>query len=64
MKKVISILLAAVLCLSIGVSVFAESGNEEIDYTTGTPWMYIYLEGNVTADTPTEVTDNYARWAN
>ena len=64
MKKGISILLAAVLCVSIGASVFAESGAEEIDYTTGTPWMCIDLEGNVTADTPTDLKDNYALWAN
>ena len=64
MKKAISILLAAALYLSIGASVFAESGAEEIDYTTGTPWMNIDLEGNVTADTPTDLKDNYALWAN
>ena len=64
MKKAISIILAAALCLSIGASVFAESDVEEIDYTTGTPWMDIDLEGNVTADTPTDLKDNYALWAN
>ncbi len=64
MKKAISILLVAVLCMSIGASVFAQSGAEEIDYTTGTPWLDIDLEGNVTADTPTDLKDNYALWAN
>ena len=64
MKKAISILLAAALCMSTGTSVFAENGAEEIDYTTGTPWMNIDLEGNVTADTPTDLKDNYALWAN
>ena len=63
MKKVISILLAAALCLSIGASALAEDSSEEIDYTTGTPWMNIDLEGNVTADTPTDLKDNYALWA-
>ena len=64
MKRVISILLVAALCMSAGAAVFAESGAEEIDYTTGTPWMNIDLEGNVTADTPTDLKDNYALWAN
>ena len=60
MKRVISILLVAALCMSTGAAVFAGSGAEEIDYTTGTPWMNIDLEGNVTADTPTDPKDNYA----
>lgn len=42
----------------------AENPSEEIDYTTGTPWMYIDLIGNVTADTPADLKDNYALWAN
>ena len=42
----------------------AENSPEEIDYTTGTPWMYIDLIGNVTADTPTDLKDDYALWAN
>ena len=42
----------------------AESSSEEIDYTTGTPWMNVDLIGNVTADTPTDPKDNYALWAN
>ena len=42
----------------------ADTSSEDIDYTTGTPWMYIDLAGNVTADTPTDLKDNYALWAN
>ena len=42
----------------------AENSSEEIDYTTGTPWMYIDLVGNVTADTPADPKDNFALWAN
>ncbi len=42
----------------------AERGAEEIDYTTGTPWLDIDLEGNVTADTPADPKDNFALWAN
>ena len=64
MKKAISILLAAALFMSVSASAFAESGAEGIDYTTGTPWLCIDLEGNVTADTPTDPKDNYALWAN
>ena len=64
MKKTISIILTAALCLSLAVSAFAESPIEAIDYTTGTPWLDIDLEGNVTADTPTDLKDNFALWAN
>ena len=64
MKKTISIILTAALCLSLAVSAFAESTADEPDYTTGTPWMDIDLEGNVTADTPTDLKDNFALWAN
>ena len=42
----------------------AENSPEDIDYTTGTPWMYIDLVGNVTADTPADPKDNFALWAN
>ena len=64
MKKAISIILASALCLSIGASVFAESDAGDIDYTTGTPWLCVDLEGNVTENTPTDPKDNYALWAN
>ncbi|MDO4404740.1 MAG: hypothetical protein Q4C09_06860 [Atopobiaceae bacterium] len=34
------------------------------DYTTGTPWQDIDLDGVVTKDTPTDVKDNYALYVN
>ena len=34
------------------------------DYTSGTPWMCIDLEGVVTPDTPADVKDNFALFAN
>ncbi len=64
MKRAISIILTIALCLSLAVAAFAENGADEIDYTTGTPWMDIDLEGNVTADTPTDLKDNFALWVN
>ena len=68
MKKMLCMLLAVLLLASIGTPALAqldaESSAEEIDYTTGTPWMNIDLEGNVTPDTPTDLKDNYALWAN
>ena len=68
MKKMLCMLLAVLLLASIGTPALAqldaESSVEEIDYTTGTPWMNIDLEGNVTPDTPTDLKDNYALWAN
>ena len=64
MRKAISVLLAMALCLSLSAAAFADNGAAEIDYTTGTPWMDVDLEGNVTADTPTDPKDNFALWAN
>ena len=64
MKKAISVLLAMALCLSLAAAASAEDAPGEIDYTTGTPWMDVDLEGNVTADTPTDPKDNFALWAN
>ena len=61
--------MTCILCFSI-VSCAAAGNNagenspEDIDYTTGTPWMYIDLVGNVTADTPADPKDNFALWAN
>ena len=64
MKKAISMILASVLSLSTVVPAFAENEPDATDYTTGTPWLCIDLEGNVTADTPADLKDNYALWAN
>lgn len=64
MKKAIRILVTAILCLSMVCCAAAENSSEEIDYTTGTPWVDIDLIGNVTADTPADPKDNFALWAN
>ena len=64
MKKTISIILISVLSLSLVLPAFAEDEPDATDYTTGTPWLCIDLEGNVTADTPADLKDNYALWAN
>jgi len=55
MGKVICLMLAA---LVFGTCAFAEE--RSVDYTTGTPWLCIDLEGVVTADTPANLKDNYA----
>ena len=64
MKKIISVLLAAVMILSLGSVILAEEDPAESDYTTGTPWPDIDLEGVVTPDTPAELKDNYALYVN
>ena len=67
MKKVIGFLLAAVMVFSPSTAVFAEENTsrpEETDYSTGTPWPDIDLEGVVTADIPTELKDNFALYVN
>ena len=39
MKKMLCLLLAVLLLASVGAPVLAEgTGEDEIDYTTGTPW--------------------------
>ena len=55
MKKAISMILASVLSLLTVVPVFAENETDATDYTTGTPWLCVDLEGNVTADTPADL---------
>ena len=64
MKQIISILLAAAMLLSLGVAAFAEEATAEIDYTTGTPWPDIDLDGVVTPDMPAELKDNFALYVN
>ena len=59
MEKMISILLAFVMLLSLGNIAFAET-----DYSTGTPWPDIDLDGVVTPDTPAELKDNFALYVN
>ena len=56
MKKVLSILLTLALFASLCAPVFADGP----DYTTGTPWLCIDLDGVVTADTPADLKDNFA----
>lgn len=56
MKKTLSILVAVAMLLCQALPVFAE----EPDYTTGTPWPDTDLVGVVTADTETNIKDNFA----
>ena len=56
MKKLLSILLTLAMLASLTVPAFAD----EPDYTTGTPWLCIDLDGVVTADTPADLKDNFA----
>ena len=60
MKKLLSILLALAMLASLTAPAFAD----EPDYTTGTPWLCIDLDGVVTADTPADLKDNFALAAN
>jgi len=56
MKKLLSILLALAMLASLTVPAFAD----EPDYTTGTPWPCIDLDGVVTEETTAELKDNFA----
>ena len=65
MKKLFCILLTAALTLSGFPAMPASAAEGQApDYTTGTPWPDIDLEGVVTADTPAELKDNYALYVN
>ena len=57
MKRLLSMLLAFCLLLSLSAVAFAD---DEVDYRSGTPWMDVDLDGNVTEDTPTDLKDNFA----
>ena len=61
MKKAISILLTVMMLLSQGAAAFADGAP---DYSTGTPWPDIDLEGVVTPDMPAELKDNFALYVN
>ena len=56
MKKLFSILLALAMLASLTVPAFADGP----DYTTGTPWPCIDLDGVVTEETTAELKDNFA----
>ena len=60
MEKAFRILLVLAVLLTIGVTSFAD----DIDYTTGTPWLDSDLDGNVTADTPVDLKDDFALYVN
>ena len=51
MKKALAVILTVFLGLELCLPAFAEDASADIDYTTGTPWLCSFLEGNVTADT-------------
>ena len=60
MKRIISILLTAVLLVSLAAGAFAEEAPQAPDFGSGTPWADIDLDGVVTADTPTNLKDDFA----
>ena len=61
-RKPISVLLSVLLSASLSVSSFA-AGTQTPDYTTGTPWPDIDLDGVVTEDTEAVLKDNYALYS-
>ncbi len=61
MKKLCCWILAVCFCLSCFIQGLAEGAP---DYTSGTPWPEIDLEGVVTEETPAELKDNFALYAN
>ena len=62
-RKPISVLLSVLLSASLSVSSFA-AGTQTPDYTTGTPWPDIDLDGVVTEDTEADLKDKYALYVN
>ena len=61
-RKTISALTALMMLLTAFVAA-AETAPEP-DYTTGTPWLYVDLVGNVTEETEANLKDNFALAAN
>lgn len=56
MKKLFSILLALAMLACLTAPAFAD----EPDFTTGTPWLCIDLDGVVTEETTADLKDNFA----
>ncbi len=61
-RKTISVLTA--LCMLLSVFGAVAETVPAIDYTTGTPWLYVDLIGNVTEETEANLKDNFALAAN
>ena len=61
-RKTVSILTALILLLAV-LGAAAEA-DPEPDYTTGTPWLFVDLDGNVTEETEANLKDNFALGAN
>ena len=61
-QKTISVLTALAILLT-AFAAAAETAPEP-DYTTGTPWLYVDLIGNVTEETEANLKDNFALAAN
>ena len=61
-QKTISILAALAMLLTAFAA--AAETVPEADYTTGTPWLYVDLAGNVTEETEANLKDNFALAAN
>ena len=64
MKRLISLFLACILLLSASVSAIAEQPVQIPDYSSGTPWPNIDLDGVVTEDTPVSLKDDFALYVN
>ena len=62
-KKMISIMIASLLLAGLGNSIFAAE-TDAPNYTSGTPWLCIDLEGVVTEDTSVNLKDNFALYVN
>ena len=65
MKKLISVILAVLFLAALAVPAFSEGEiPQATDYTTGTPWLDIDLEGVVTEEMEALAKDNFALYAN
>ena len=63
MKRILSLILALLMILTLagcGKTDTAGGQEENTDYTTGTPWPDIDLDGVVTKDTLADLKDNFA----
>lgn len=64
MRRVLSLLLTWILLITALPSAVAEQPGQTPDYSSGTPWPDIDLDGVVTEDTPVSLRDNFALYVN
>ena len=64
MKQIAAAFLVCILLTAVSFGAIAEQPAKNVDFTSGTPWPDIDLDGVVTRETPVSLKDNYALYVN